>query len=232
MKFLEHLFAGRVPRLVIRAALESTEGLHFLKRYPNAAMVIGSTRSKPGSLEFREAYKAGRGLAEMGLPVITGGGGGIMAAINKGALDAGGESIGIVIRLPRLGQFERPNKYAKRVRRIKHFFVRKLIMIHPSQVILVFPGGLGTFDELFEIATLIQTRKVDPVPLILVDIPGRRVKFWREIEILMKQLMLKEYKTISSDDFKIWKRVESADAALRHIKRLIKQGIVLLPQAQ
>jgi len=226
MKFIKYVLSRKVPRLVIRAALESTEGLHFLEQYPNAATVMGSTRSKPGSPEYREAYKIGRGLAEMGLPVITGGGGGIMEAVNKGALDAGGESIGIVIRLPRLFKFERPNQYSTRVRRIKHFFVRKLIMEHPSRVNIFFPGGLGTFDEFFELATLIQTRKIDPVPLLLVDIPGRRVQFWREVERCIKNTMLKEYKTVSSEDFTIWKRLCGADATLRHIKRLMVQGII------
>jgi uncharacterized protein (TIGR00730 family) len=125
---------------------------------------FGSARIKEGSPYYDAAREVGRGLAERGYAVITGGGPGLMEAANRGALEAGGLSIGCNIELP---HEQSPNPYSNLSIDFRYFFVRKTMFVKYSEAFVVFPGGFGTLDELFEALTLIQTAKVERFPVVL-----------------------------------------------------------------
>lgn len=140
-------------------------GLHSIHEIGPAVTVFGSARSKPGDRVYTEAMDVGRLLANAGYSVVTGGGGGVMEAANRGAALAGGGSIGMPIVLP----FERHgNEYAEVSISFDHFPARKTCLISACDAVVVFAGGFGTLDELFEVLTLIQTGKLRPMPIILV----------------------------------------------------------------
>ncbi|MCU0621679.1 MAG: TIGR00730 family Rossman fold protein [Gemmatimonadales bacterium] len=149
---------------VLRIMGEFVWGFDNLADVVNGVSIFGSARTRPGDPFYEQAVRLGRLLAEAGIPVITGGGPGIMEAGNQGAAEAGGLSIGCNIELP----FEqRGNAYANRPLFFKFFFVRKTMFVKYSTAFVVFPGGYGTLDELFEALTLIQTGKVHGFPVIL-----------------------------------------------------------------
>jgi uncharacterized protein (TIGR00730 family) len=135
--------------------------------------VFGSARFGEGYPPYALAREVGARLARAGFTVMTGGGPGLMEAANRGAKDAGGISVGCNIELPRE---QRPNPYLDRWITFRHFFVRKLMLVKYSYAFIALPGGLGTLDEIFEVATLIQTAKIKRFPLVLV---GR--EFWRPL---------------------------------------------------
>src|SRR5438874_1885771 len=156
-------FAVKDTWRIFRIMGEFVEGFETLSRIRGVA-IFGSSRTQPGSPDYERAEKMGRALAKAGYAVITGGGPGDMEAANKGALEAGGESVGLAIELP----YElKPNPYLTRTLSFRYFFVRKVMFVKYSQAFVILPGGFGTLDELFEAVTLIQTRKVKPFPVIL-----------------------------------------------------------------
>jgi uncharacterized protein (TIGR00730 family) len=143
---------------------EFVEGFEALSRIPRAVTVFGSARARPGEPDYCYAEELGRALAKAGHAVITGGGPGHMEAVNKGAYEAGGESIGVCIELPRE---EKPNAYLTRVVSFRYFFVRKVMFVKYTKAFVILPGGFGTLDELFEALTLVQTHKTPAFPVIL-----------------------------------------------------------------
>ncbi|HEU4649372.1 MAG TPA: TIGR00730 family Rossman fold protein [Gemmatimonadales bacterium] len=148
----------------LRILGEFVWGFDNLSDISDGVTIFGSARIKPGDPHYEAATETGRLLAEAGIPVITGGGPGIMEAANKGAFEAGGVSIGCAIELP----FEEiTNRWLTRSLRFKFFFVRKMMFLKYATAFIVFPGGYGTLDELFEALTLIQTGKVKDFPVIL-----------------------------------------------------------------
>ncbi len=157
-------FVHTDPWRVLRIMGEFVDGFDVLARVGLAVTVFGSARTKPDSPYYAAALEVGRGLAERGFAVITGGGPGIMEAANRGAHDAGGLSIGCNIELP---HEQRPNPYANLSIDFRYFFVRKTMFVKYSEAFVVFPGGFGTLDELFEALTLIQTAKVKRFPVVL-----------------------------------------------------------------
>lgn len=150
---------------VFRIMAEFVDGFETLSRIPKAVTVFGSARSRPGDPDYRRAEELGRALAKAGHAVLTGGGPGDMEAVSKGAYEAGGETIGACIELP---HEEKPNPYLRRVVSFRYFFVRKVMFVKYAMSYVIFPGGFGTMDELFESLTLIQTDKMKPFPVILV----------------------------------------------------------------
>ena len=174
--------------------------------------VFGSARTRPDETAFKMARELGQRLAESGYMVITGGGSGIMQAVNEGA---GPEySFGVNIRLP----FEqKPNPVIEgnfKSISYKYFFNRKVAFLKESDAIALFPGGFGTLDEAMETLTLVQTGKRNPVPLVLVDEPGGT--YWsRWIEFVEETLLARGY--ISQSDLKLFERVDSVDDALQEI---------------
>jgi uncharacterized protein (TIGR00730 family) len=180
--------------------------------------VFGSARTDPEEPIYRIARRFGRRLTEAGYMVITGGGPGIMHAVNEGA---GSEhSFGVNIRLP----FEqRPNPILEgnpRLINYKYFFNRKVAFLKEAHAVALFPGGFGTLDEAMETLTLVQTGKRDPLPLILVDEPGGT--YWsRWIRFFHDELLAEGY--IGETDFDLFERVDSVDAAVERIDRFYRR---------
>ena len=142
--------------------VEGVEGLHDLGP---AVSIFGSARTRPDDPQYKKAEAIAALFVKNGFGIITGGGGGIMEAANKGAAEAGGTSVGLNIRLP----FEqKPNPYATIQMEFKYFFIRKVMFIKYAAAYVVMPGGFGTMDELFEVITLVQTRRIRPFPIIMV----------------------------------------------------------------
>ncbi|MEV4438016.1 TIGR00730 family Rossman fold protein [Streptomyces sp. NPDC049577] len=152
------------PFRVMRIQSEFVEGFGALAELPPAISVFGSARTQRGTPEYEAGVAIGRGLVEAGFAVITGGGPGAMEAANKGAMEAGGVSVGLGIELP----FEQGiNPYVNLGVDFRYFFVRKTMFVKYASGFVVLPGGLGTLDELFEALTLVQTKKVTRFPIVL-----------------------------------------------------------------
>jgi hypothetical protein len=170
------------PWRVLRIQAEFVEGFGLLADVPQAVSIFGSARTKPETEEYALAERIGAALAGAGYPVITGGGPGIMEAANRGAVSAGGVSIGLGIELP----FEQSlNDYVDIGIEFRYFFVRKTMFVKYSQAFVVLPGGFGTLDELFEAITLVQTRKITRFPIVLVG-----TAFWGGLLDWIKDQML------------------------------------------
>ncbi|MCD6269104.1 MAG: TIGR00730 family Rossman fold protein [Deltaproteobacteria bacterium] len=152
---------------------EFVDGFEQLANVGPAVSVFGSARTSPEHEDYRQAIYLGNLLAKNDITVITGGGPGIMEAANRGAKEAGGRSIGLNITLP---LEQKPNDYATELVSFKYFFIRKVMLIKYARAFVVFPGGFGTMDELFEAITLIQTHKMKPFPIILYG-----SSFWRNL---------------------------------------------------
>src|ERR671913_2204474 len=157
-------FTHTDPWRVFRIMGEFVEGFDELATLTRGIAIFGSARTKPDDPDYKAAQETGALLAAQGFAVITGGGPGIMEAANRGAFEAGGLSIGCNIELP----FEQKgNSYQTLSLTFKYFFVRKMMFVKYSLAFLIFPGGFGTFDELFEALTLIQTRKIRNFTIVL-----------------------------------------------------------------
>ncbi|MDR2455660.1 MAG: TIGR00730 family Rossman fold protein [Deltaproteobacteria bacterium] len=174
--------------------------------------VFGSARCLPDSPEYKLAETTASLLAKSGYGVISGGGGGIMEAANKGANAAGGLSIGLNIELPHEQQ---PNPYSNLQMNFHYFFIRKVIFIKYSQAYIVFPGGFGTMDELFEALTLIQTSRIRSFPTFLM---GR--SYWAGLIDWMKGPML-ESGNISLEDLDVFTLVDEPEEVVKLIKRTV-----------
>ena len=161
---------------------------------------------------YLEARKLGGLLAQAGYTVITGGGPGIMEAANRGAFEAGGESVGLNIQLPKK---QRTNPYVKNSIGFHYFFVRKVMLSFASQVYVFFPGGFGTLDEFFEMITLSQTKKLDrPILIIAVGI-----EFWQPLFDWLKFEVYQKQKAIYKKDLRIFHLVKSSEEAFKIIKK-------------
>jgi uncharacterized protein (TIGR00730 family) len=160
----EEDFTKKDPWRVLRIQGEVVEGFEALRTLGPAVAVFGSARLGPDDPDYRAAVAVGRGLGEAGLAVITGGGPGIMAAANQGAHGTQSPSVGCAIQLP----FEEaPNPHLDISLKFRYFFVRKLMLVKYSVGYVIFPGGVGTLDELFEASTLSQTGKIEHFPVVL-----------------------------------------------------------------
>ncbi len=196
---------------IFRVMAEFIEGSQFLADLKKEVTIFGSARLKPGTKHYQEAAKLGRLLGKANYTVITGGGPGIMEAGNKGAYEAGANSIGLNIQLP----FEqRINPYVTRGIGFHYFFTRKFMLSASAQAYVYFPGGFGTLDEFFEIVTLLQTKKMEGIPVVLV---GK--EFWGPLDEFIQKQLVKKYKTISSEDTKLYKIVDTAQQAFNIIKK-------------
>jgi uncharacterized protein (TIGR00730 family) len=158
---------GALPENVLSIAREFWAGFAAVDRIDRPAVsIFGSARIKPDSHEYATARKVGRSFAERGWAVITGGGPGVMEAANRGAKEGGGLSVGLNIELP---HEQGSNAYLDISYTFKHFYARKVCFVKPAEGFVIFPGGFGTLDELFEALTLIQTGKAENFPVVLID---------------------------------------------------------------
>ncbi|UCE20644.1 MAG: TIGR00730 family Rossman fold protein [Gemmatimonadota bacterium] len=185
-------FTHQDPWRIFRIMAEFVEGFEDLAYLPPAVSIFGSARSKEGDDDYRKAEEIARLLVKEGYCLITGGGPGIMEAANKGAYEAGGESVGINIELP---LEQKPNKYLTKLINCRYFFVRKVMFVKYAQAFIIMPGGFGTLDEFFESITLIQTLKILPFPVILFD-----SQFWAGLIDWIKEKLLAEDKISQSDN--------------------------------
>ena len=179
------------PWRVLRITAEFVEGFEKLGDVQDAIAIFGSARTLPEDPHYQLAVETARLLAEAGYPIITGGGPGIMEAANRGAVEGEGTSIGCNIELP---QEQGTNPYVRRSMFFRFFFVRKTMFVKYSMGFVVFPGGYGTLDELFEALTLIQTGKVLHFPIVLV---GRA--YWGKMVDWLQESLLASGKIDASD---------------------------------
>jgi hypothetical protein len=194
---------------VFRIMAEFVDGIETLSSLEPAVTIFGSARSKPGDKYYAMAEELGGLLAKEGFTVITGGGPGIMEAANKGSKEAGGQSVGLNIVLP----FEQKlNTYTNLHINFRYFFVRKVMFVKYAISYVIFPGGFGTMDELFEALTLIQTDKLKPFPVILIG-----SKYWDGLLTWVNDTMLKEG-MISPEDRWIFTVVDTPRDAVDIIK--------------
>lgn len=194
---------------IFRIMSEFVEGFTILRRYTTAATIFGSARLTPDDKYYQEAEELSGKLAKKGFAIITGGGPGIMEAANAGAFRVGGQSVGLNIKLPMEQKF---NQYVTDTRTFHFFFSRKVMLAFASEVYVYFPGGFGTLDEFMEIITLIQTKKIQPLPVVLY---GK--EFWTPIVTFFKEQLLEKYQTISKEDLDIFQVVDSVDEAYDYI---------------
>jgi uncharacterized protein (TIGR00730 family) len=189
--------------------------------------VFGSARFGEDHVYYRIAREIGMRLAQAGFAVMTGGGPGVMEAANRGARDVGGRSIGCNIRLP---QEQRPNPYLDRWITFRYFFVRKVMLVKYSYAFVALPGGLGTLDEIFETATLIQTRKINDFPLVLVgtDYWGPLLAFMRDRLVAQRTIDPEDLDRITITDSPAEAVDEITDVATRRFK--LTYGAVARPR--
>ena len=193
---------------VFRIMGEFVEGFDELATLTRGVSIFGSARSQPTDEDYKAAQETAALLTKAGYSVITGGGPGIMEAANRGAFEAGGISVGCNIELP----FEqKPNPYQTLSLKFKYFFVRKMMFVKYSEAFVIFTGGFGTLDELFEALTLIQTKKIRDFPVVMF---GSR--YWQGLMDWIKDVALKEGK-ISQADLKLLHLTDSPAEVVRII---------------
>jgi uncharacterized protein (TIGR00730 family) len=191
---------------IVRDFLRGFRVLHFVGP---CVTVFGSARFGVDHPFYELGREVGRGLSKLGFTVMTGGGPGIMEAANRGAREVGGRSVGCNIELP---HEQKPNPYLDRHVTLRHFFVRKLLLIKYSYAFIVMPGGVGTMDELFESLTLIQTRKIEQFPIVLI---GKQ--YWQRLVDLLQQMV--EARTIDPADMNLLLVTDSVEKAMAHIQK-------------
>jgi len=197
---------------VFRIMAEFVDAIEVLSDVHKAVTIFGSARVAPTDIYYQKAEHLSQLLAKNGFSVITGGGPGIMEAANKGATEAGGQSVGMNIRLP----FEqKPNPYANIRIDYKYFFTRKVMFVKYAVAYVILPGGFGTMDELFEALTLIQTKRIKSFPLILMG-----SDYWQGLLDWLKKTMLAEGKILPADMESI-QIIDDPEEVVKHIKKYV-----------
>ena len=195
---------------VFRIMAELVEGFQFLSEgKSHAVSVLGTKSIQPDSPYYASAYELGTHLGQQGIPVVTGGASGIAEAANKGAFEQGGISVGLGMKV---NGKQRMNRYVTRSMMFDFPFTRKLILTAPSRAFVFYPGGLGTMHQLFEILTLIQTKKVPKVPVILVG-----HEFWEPMHLYIKKLFVHKFETVSDEDDELYQIVDSIESVMKLI---------------
>lgn len=201
---------GKLDWKIFRIMAELVEGFDFLTGLVDDVTVLGTKSTAADSHYYAAAYELGKKLAKAHYTVVTGGGPGTMEAANKGAFEAGGQSLGVNMRY---GQRDRKNPYLTRSIGFQFPFTRKMIITAPSKAFVFFPGGLGTLHQLFEVLTLIQTKKMEPIPVLLYD-----HKFWEPLHAWIKKTMVHDVETIGDEDDELYQIVDGVDEMVKIIK--------------
>ncbi|MCK5594903.1 TIGR00730 family Rossman fold protein [bacterium] len=200
---------------VFRIMAEFIEGFEILSRAGKAVSIFGSSRTKSGDKYYKMAEELAGMLVKEGYAIISGGGSGIMEAANKGAFNAGGESIGLNIEIPRE---QKPNKFIKTLLNFRYFFCRKVMFVKYASAYVVFPGGYGTMDEFFEAITLIQTKRINSFPVILVG-----AEYWKElVGWINVELINRKY--ISKKDKNLFSVADTSQEAIEVIRDFYKKN--------
>jgi uncharacterized protein (TIGR00730 family) len=190
------------PWRIFRIMSEFVDGFQDMADAAPAVTVFGGSRAKKSSPEYKLTRRVAKMIARRGVTVITGGGPGIMEAGNRGAHDAGGVSVGLNIDLP---AEQDPNPYINKLINFRYFFARKYMFLYHSMAFIIFPGGFGTMDELFESLTLIQTERHPHFPVILVD-----SEYWGGlISWIEKTMLARGY--IADEDMKLFTLADTAE---------------------
>ncbi len=199
---------------VLKIMSEFVQGFDELANVGPAVTFFGSSRSKETDKYYKLAYETALNLGKLGYAIITGGGPGIMEAANRGAYDSGTVSVGLNINIP---TEQSPNKYQTLSLKFDYFFVRKVMLLKYSLAYVIFPGGFGTFDELFEALTLIQTGKSHKFPLILFG-----SEYWNPLLDYMRNVMVK-FGTISEKDLNYMSIVDSPEEVIELVYKRTKE---------
>jgi len=195
---------------IFRIMGELVEGFDKLSGIEPAITIYGSARIGVEDELYKQTEELARRLGDMGFSIITGGGGGVMEAANKGALKAGATSVGLNIELP---EEQMANAYTTKLITFSHFFVRKVMLVKYATAFIIMPGGLGTLDELTEVLTLMQTHKIKPFPVILFD-----SKYWQEfLNWLRNSVLAGEF--ISEDDLNLLRVCDHPDEVVETVQR-------------
>jgi uncharacterized protein (TIGR00730 family) len=195
--------------LVLRAFRDFISGFRALHFVGPCVTVFGSARYGESHPHYALGREVGRGVAELGFTVMTGGGPGLMEAANRGAKEAGGRSVGCNIELP---HEQLPNPFLDRWVSSRYFFVRKVLLFKYSYAFIGLPGGLGTLDELFEALVLMQTGKIESFPVVLIG-----TDYWRPLQDLLHHLASQQ--TIDVRDLDLLMVTDSVSDAMNHIRR-------------
>jgi len=191
---------------------EFKRGFAFIRKYPKSVSIFGSSMITDQDPYYRKATQLAAKIAKAGYTIVTGGGPGIMEAANRGAFMAGGQSVGLNIKLP---HEQVRNRYLTDYLEFYYFFARKVMLSFAAEAYIFFPGGYGTLDEFFEIATLVQTNRINmAVPLILF---GK--EFWRPMDKLIRNNLLRKHRTILKTDPSIYCVAEDEKKILEIIAR-------------
>jgi uncharacterized protein (TIGR00730 family) len=209
-KWTDQALVEMITNEAASVGTELMKGLDLIKKYPKSVTFYGGVNMPEGSKYYEKARRLAGRICKEGFAVISGGGPGIMEAANRGAYEACGSSIGLNIELPR-EQFV--NKYVTHGMNFEYFFTRKTVMHFSSEVFLFFPGGFGTFDECFELLTLMQTKKSPIVPLIMVG-----SDFWRPFDTAIRKVMDDKYHTIEHHHLDLYRIIDNEDEILEAVK--------------
>jgi uncharacterized protein (TIGR00730 family) len=196
---------------IFRIMAEFVSGFQFIVQFKKTVAFFGSARLSDESRYYTEARELAHKLGKAGFSVITGGGPGIMEAANRGAYEADVPSLGLNIQLP----FEqRINKFVTKGIGFHYFFTRKVMLSASGQAYVFFPGGFGTLDEFFEIITLIQTKKMEHIPVVLY---GK--DYWSPLLDFIDEILCNEFKTLNNDETNIYTLVDSVNEAFKVMKK-------------
>lgn len=210
MAKLKHDFTKEDPWRIFRIMSEFVDGFETLSDIKDAVCIFGASQAKSNDHFYKTAEETAFQLARSGYAVMTGAGSGIMEAANKGCCRAKGESIGLNILIP-IKQM--PNKYITKLLEFRYFFCRKVMFAKYSKAFIVFPGGFGTFDEFFESVALIQTKRIEPFPIILVG-----SAYWHGLISWLKTAPLKRG-YIKRSDLEIFKIIDEPKKIVNYIEK-------------
>jgi len=214
MSTLKGDFTKEDPWRIFRIMSEFVDGFEELSDLKEAVSIFGSARTPSSAKYYKIAEETASRLAKSGYSIITGAGSGIMEAANKGAKKGGGASIGLNILIPAQ---QKPNKYVTKLIEFKYFFCRKVMFAKYSMALVAFPGGFGTLDEFFELVTLVQTKRIDPLPVILVG-----SEFWKGLGDWIDNTLLPN-KMIDKSDLDLFIVVDTAEEVVAAINKYYRK---------
>ncbi len=203
---------------LFKVIAEIVDGFEGLNKIGPCVSIFGSARTKPGDPYYEAAVEIARRFSAEGFGIITGGGPGIMEAGNKGAQEAGGISVGLNISLP----FEQGhNPYIDQDKLFNHryFFIRKVMFVKYAQAVVAMPGGFGTMDELFEVLTLVQTKKISKIPIILYG-----TSFWSGLKDWIVEVMLEKEHNISESDLDLMPITDDIDEVINYVNEFYRDS--------